>query len=148
MSAAFGEPLAALVADADGTPLAGITVTFTAPDTGASVTFANGTASTTAVTGADGIATSTVLNATATAGSFDVTATADHANTSATFALTNVAAAVPTTAAVTTATLPATGMTDRSRRDTDALAFLGTASLLLGAGFVVASRRSRSPADP
>ena len=63
MGATFGEPLAALVADADGTPLEGITVTFAAPDTGASATFANGAASTTAVTGADGIATSTVLRA-------------------------------------------------------------------------------------
>jgi LPXTG cell wall anchor motif len=75
-----------------------------------------------------------------------VTATADHANTSATFALTNVAADVPTTAAPTAATLPATGMTDRSRRDTDTLAFLGAGSLLLGAGFAFSSRRSRSSA--
>jgi hypothetical protein len=76
-----------------------------------------------------------------------VSATADHANTSATFALTNVAAAgTPTTEEATAGTLPATGTTDRSRRDTDALAFLGTASLLLGVGFVFASRRSRSSA--
>jgi hypothetical protein len=150
VSSAFGQPLTALVADADGTPLAGVTVTFRAPGSGASATFANGTASTTAVTGADGIATLTALSANATAGSFDVTATADHANTTATFALTNVAAAVPTTtttAEATTATLPVTGTTDRSRCDTDTLAFIGAGSLLLGAAFVFASRRSRSSAD-
>jgi hypothetical protein len=94
-------------------------------------------------------------------GAFDVTATADLAHTSATFALTNVAAAIPTTttataalpptaqaAAATAATLPVTGTTDRSRRDTDALAFVGAGSLLFGAAFVSAARRSRSPVDP
>jgi hypothetical protein len=66
VSTAFAQPLAALVADADGTPLEGITATFTAPDSGASATFADGIASTTAVTDADGIATASVLTANAT----------------------------------------------------------------------------------
>jgi hypothetical protein len=99
-----------------------------------------------------------VLTANATVGSFDVTATADLAHTSATFALTNVTAAIPTTttaavpptapaAAATAATLPVTGTSDRSRRDTDTLAFIGAGSLLFGAAFVFAARRSRSPVD-
>jgi hypothetical protein len=101
-----------------------------------------------------------VLTANATVGSFDVTATADLAHTSATFALANVTAAVPPTttttaavplttptAAATAGTLPVTGTTDRSRRDTDTLAFLGAGSLLLGAAFVFASRRSRASVD-
>ena len=47
---AFAQPLGVVVTDADGTPLEGITVTFSAPSSGASATFADGTSSATAVT--------------------------------------------------------------------------------------------------
>ncbi len=132
---AFAQPLGVVVADADGTPLEGITVTFSAPSSGASATFADGASSATAVTDANGVATSPTPSASATAGTYDVTATADLANTRATFALTNEAVATTpstTPAASTAATLPATGMTDRSRRDTIALALAGLAFVLLG----------------
>ena len=85
-STAFA-PLQARVLDASNAPVGGVTVTFTAPPSGASGLFANGTALTTAVTDANGVAISSVLTANNTAGSFNVTA-AFSASPMASFALT------------------------------------------------------------
>src|SRR4051794_40324929 len=52
----------------------GVVVTFTAPPSGASGTFANGTTSTTATSGGGGLATASVFTANGTAGQFQVTA--------------------------------------------------------------------------
>jgi hypothetical protein len=86
VDAGFGSPLSALVTDSSGAPLAGVTVTFTAPSSGASASlnFAY------AITGANGIAT-VYATANSTPGSYNVTFTAG--NQSANFALTNVALA-------------------------------------------------------
>jgi hypothetical protein len=65
-------------------------VTFTAPTTGASGTFADTTTNTTtATTSAIGIAISTALTANATAGAFAITATVAGASSTANFSLTN-----------------------------------------------------------
>ena len=85
---AFDAPLVALVADVDGAPVPGATVTFTAPAAGASGTFTNGTRTTTAVTGSNGLATTSTLTANATVGGYSVTAAATAG--SAAFPLTNI----------------------------------------------------------
>jgi hypothetical protein len=80
--AAFATALSAKVTDSGGNPLAGFTVTFTAPSSGASVVLS----SSSAITNASGMAT---VNATANsiAGSYNVTASIGSLK--ATFALTN-----------------------------------------------------------
>jgi CSLREA domain-containing protein len=80
-------PLQARVLDASNAPVGGVTVTFTAPPSGASGLFANGTTQTTAITDANGVATSSVLTANNTGGSFSVTA-AFAASPTASFNLT------------------------------------------------------------
>jgi hypothetical protein len=81
---AFASPLTILLSDPYGEPLSGVTVTFSAPESGASATLS----STSAVTGADGTA-SVTAKAKATAGSYTVTATLY--GLSASFSLSNVA---------------------------------------------------------
>ncbi len=87
ISTAFAAPLVAVVKDAGGNPVSGVTVTFAAPGTGASGTFAGGV--NTATTNASGIATSAVFTANSTAGSYSVSASASGVSTPATFSLTN-----------------------------------------------------------
>jgi hypothetical protein len=90
---AFAAPLQALVTDGTGHPLAGITVTFTAPGSGASGTFANGSTTENDVTDSSGVATSSMFTANTTAGVYTVTATASSAlATTANFVLTNLTA--------------------------------------------------------
>jgi hypothetical protein len=89
ISTAFGSPLVAQIVDAEGNPVsdAGVTITFTPPATGASVTFAGGV--NTAMTNASGAATSTAVTANGTTGGpFNVTASAPGL-TSVNFSLTN-----------------------------------------------------------
>jgi Bacterial Ig-like domain (group 2)/NHL repeat len=87
-TAAFANPLAAVVKDTSGNRLQGVQVTFTAPSSGAGALFSNGTATIVANTDATGTATVT-LTADATAGSYNVTATVG--SLSASFSLTNLA---------------------------------------------------------
>ena len=87
---AYSEPLRANVQDAFGNPVSNAFVTFTAPASGAGVTFAG---STTVTTDALGIAAAPAATANQTAGTFQVTATTTGAPQPATFNLTNVAAA-------------------------------------------------------
>ncbi len=87
ISTAFAAPLVAVVKDAGGNPVSGVTVTFTAPGSGASGTFAGGV--NTATTNSSGIATSAVFTANSTAGSYSVSASASGVSTPATFSLTN-----------------------------------------------------------
>jgi hypothetical protein len=89
ISAAFGAPLVATVTTG-GTPTPGVMVTFTAPASGASGTFAGGL--NTATTDANGVATSAVFTANATIGSYTVTAAVAGVSTLANFSLTNVVA--------------------------------------------------------
>ena len=88
INTAFAAPLVATVKDSGGNPVQGVTVTFTAPASGASGSFAG---SNTATTNASGVATSTVFTANATAGSYTVAATVAGVTTAANFALTNTA---------------------------------------------------------
>ena len=82
-------PLAAQVVDSTGAPRSGASVVFTAPASGASGTFSNGTNTIAVTTNSSGIATAP-FTANSTLGGYLVTAVLD-ANSSATFSLTNAA---------------------------------------------------------
>ena len=84
VGAAFATALQAIVRDQSGTPMGGVTVTFSAPSSGASAVLS----STTALTNASGIA-SVSATANRTAGTYHVTASVG--SLSAVFTLTNVA---------------------------------------------------------
>ncbi|HEV7427102.1 MAG TPA: lamin tail domain-containing protein, partial [Thermoanaerobaculia bacterium] len=86
---AFGQQLQATVRDSGNAPISGAGVTFTAPPSGSSGTFSNGTTTASVITDGSGIAVSPVFTANATAGSYSVTA-ANGAFTT-TFSLTNLA---------------------------------------------------------
>jgi hypothetical protein len=70
--------------------VSGEKVTFTAPASGASGTFANGTATEDAVTDDNGVATSTPFTANATSGNYTVTANVSGASAPVSFSLTNI----------------------------------------------------------
>jgi hypothetical protein len=91
VSTAFGGSLVATVTKG-GTPVSGATVTFTAPGSGASGTFGNGTATESDTTNASGVATSSTFTANATIGAYTVTATVTGVSGAANFSLTNVVA--------------------------------------------------------
>jgi hypothetical protein len=91
VNTAFATQLAATLTDQYGNPIVGTTVTFIAPTSGASGTFAGGL--NTATTNASGVATAVVFTANTTAGAYSVTAMAGSVTTSPGFALTNLAGA-------------------------------------------------------
>ena len=74
LGATFANPLAVNVFNANGHPVQGVSVTFTAPAGGASGTFPGGQDSVTVVTDANGRATAPAFTANGTAGSDLVTA--------------------------------------------------------------------------
>ena len=101
---AFAAPLVATVLDSASHPVSGAVVTFTAPVSGASGTFAGTNTNTaTATTNASGAATSPVFTANGTAGSYTVTASVPGVSTPANFSLTN-AAATPASITATSGT--------------------------------------------
>jgi hypothetical protein len=85
-------PLTALVTDAFGNPVSGVSVTFTAPVGGASGSFAGG-GNPSASTNANGLATAPAFTANTTAGSYTVSASAAGVGAPTTFSLTNSAGA-------------------------------------------------------
>jgi len=87
INTAFASTLQVTVKDAGNNPVSGVTVTFVAPASGASGSFASGV--TTAVTNSSGVATSRVFTANGTSGSYAVTASVSGVTTPASFALTN-----------------------------------------------------------
>jgi Bacterial Ig-like domain (group 1)/Invasin, domain 3 len=89
INSAFATALAATVKDASGNAVNGVTVTFSAPSTGASATFGG---STTVTTNGSGVATAPPLTANGQTGSYTVTASVAGVATSAGFSLTNLAA--------------------------------------------------------
>jgi hypothetical protein len=106
----FAEPLVATVKDSSGDPVSGVLVTFTAPTSGASGSFA--CSGNTAITNSAGVASSQVFTANTKSGKYTVTATGDALTTSPGFALTNksgppasiaATAGTPQTATVNTA---------------------------------------------
>ena len=104
---------------------AGLHRQFSAPTSGASGTFAGGSATATATTGTDGVATAPQFTANDTAGQYQVNASAPGVSTPVTFALTNAAAAPPGTP---TAVVLADSYV---RADTPASNF-GSAPILIG----------------
>jgi hypothetical protein len=89
---AFAGALKAVVSDASGNPVSGVTVTFTAPSTGAGGTF-SGAATATATADVNGIATAPQFTANSVAGTYSVTASATGVAVSTAFSLTNTAGA-------------------------------------------------------
>jgi hypothetical protein len=90
---AFAAPLVATVLDNLSNPVSGVAVTFSAPTSAASGTFANGMTTETDTTNASGLATSTVFSANGTTGGpYDVTAAIVGAPVPADFSLTNTLA--------------------------------------------------------
>src|SRR5436309_2425334 len=90
INTAFGAPLVATVTDAGNNPVGNVTVTFRAPGSGASGTFAGGV--NTATTNTSGVATAATFTANGTAGGpYTVTASAPGAASPANFSLTNLA---------------------------------------------------------
>ena len=94
-NAAFAANLGATVTDAGGQPVSGVTVTFTAPASGASGSFGAGGATASVVSGTNGVATAPVFTANATTGSYAVTAAVSGVATPASFSLTNTAVTGP-----------------------------------------------------
>ena len=94
VNTAFATALKLTVQDLYANPEpAGISVTFTAPASGASGTFANSTATTTVSTVSGGTATATTYTANGTAGNYNVSAQASGgSNPSVNFSLTNYGA--------------------------------------------------------
>jgi len=103
IKSSFTIPLAATVMDACSNPLAAVNVAFAAPATGASGTFAGGSASATVATTALGVATAPAFTANVTQGSYNVTAAVAGVALPANFALTNQP---PPPLTITTASLP------------------------------------------
>ena len=90
VNTAFTTALQATVKDASNNPVSGVTVTFTAPTSGAGAAF-SGSATATATTNAGGIATAPALTANGQTGTYTVTASAAGVATAASFSLTNLA---------------------------------------------------------
>ena len=105
ISSAFGTALVALVTDAGGNPVSGVTVNFAAPGSGASAALSAASD----VTDGSGLA-SVTATANATAGGYNVTASATGLS-DVTFGLTNTDAVAPTVTLTTSATEVAPGET-------------------------------------
>jgi hypothetical protein len=97
ISAAFPTALAVSVTDSNSNPVAGTSITFAAPTSGPSGTFATTPASTTATvtTGTDGTATAPAFTANSAIGTYTVTASSGTL-TAANFSLTNAAPVLAT----------------------------------------------------
>jgi len=93
VNTAFATTLQALVTDASGNPVSGVSVQFVAPSNGASGKFSGGVTSETDTTGANGVAISSIFTANTTAGVYMVTANVSPAlATPASFIMTNLTA--------------------------------------------------------
>lgn len=86
----FAQPLVAKVVDSNSNPVSGTTVTFTAPTSNASGTFAGGATTYTGTTDASGLITTTAFTANGIGGSYTVDATVNGVASPANFSLTNV----------------------------------------------------------
>ena len=88
----FATTLQGTVRDADGNPVSGAVVTFTAPAGGSGGTFAGGVNTATVMTDSYGIATAPTFTASGIAGNYAVAATVAGVPTPASFSLTNLGA--------------------------------------------------------
>ena len=107
--APFAQPLAALVRDGAGQPMAGIPVAFSIVGSGAAATFATGARIALAVSDAAGVATSPSFAANGDAGSYAATAVVVGRHAKAAFALTNGAPSAASIVAVS-GSLQSTGV--------------------------------------
>ncbi|HYY73010.1 MAG TPA: IPT/TIG domain-containing protein, partial [Candidatus Bathyarchaeia archaeon] len=89
INTSFTIQLQATVKDSSNNPVSGVIVTFNAPSSGASGSFAGGVS--TAITNASGVAVSAVFMANTTAGAYTVTASVPGVASSANFSLINLA---------------------------------------------------------
>jgi hypothetical protein len=89
VGSSYASALVALVTDSAGDPVPGAAVTFAAPSSGASGTFANGTRTTTATTAANGQASASAFTANTIAGAYTVSASVGGVSAPASFSLTN-----------------------------------------------------------
>jgi len=89
INTAFTYPLQAIVRDAGSSPISGVTVTFTAPGSGASGTFLSGLATSDGSTNSSGVATATTFKANSTSGAYNVVASVYGLGSTASFGLTN-----------------------------------------------------------
>ncbi len=89
VNTAYATNLRVTVLDVFGNPVPGVSVTFTAPSSGASGTFAGGSGIFTGQTGSNGVLTASVFTANTTAGQFVVSASVAGVSSPATFSLTN-----------------------------------------------------------
>jgi hypothetical protein len=92
VSTPFAEAFTVNVVNTSGQPVSGALVTFTAPASGASGTFAGGLTSVVVATDASGTATAPAFTANGVTGSYNVIASTPGAAVSANFAITNQAA--------------------------------------------------------
>ena len=99
INATFAKVLQATVVDAGQHPVGGVSVTFTAPTSGASATF-GGSSTVTAVTNASGIAISPTLSANGQTGSYAISASVSGVAASASFSLTNTPPPAPKPASI------------------------------------------------
>ncbi len=90
VNTAFAAPLQVTLTSG-GNPVSGVTVTFAAPTSGASGTFAGGSTTASVATGGNGIAVSPTFTADSQTGSYSVTASVSGVTSSATLSLTNTA---------------------------------------------------------
>ena len=89
----FAQPLKAQVLTGANSPVGGVSVSFTAPNSGASGTFANSATNYTGTTDNSGYVTATIFTANTTTGPYSIIATASGITTTVSFALTNTVAA-------------------------------------------------------
>jgi len=89
VNTAFASPLQATVLDAGSQPIPGVTVTFTAPGSGASGTFPGSLLTLTETTNNSGVATSPTFTANSTSGNYTVVASVSGLTPTASFSLTN-----------------------------------------------------------
>lgn len=101
VTTAFPQPLTATVRDTGGAPMAGVSVTFITPSSGATGSFPGNTHTATASTNASGVATSPVLTANGNTGTFQAEASTAGIVAPATYALTNLVGPAATIVPVT-----------------------------------------------
>jgi len=89
VNTAFASPLQATVLDAGSQPIPGVTVTFTAPGSGASGTFPGSLLTVTETTNNSGVASSPTFTANSTYGNYTVVASVSGLTPTASFSLTN-----------------------------------------------------------
>lgn len=127
----FDSPLIVSVVDAYDNPVPGATITFSAPASGASASFAGGSTSENDITDSNGLATSTIPTANGSGGTYPISVTdaAFHLTANPTFSLTNLTAAQTNTGSESGTSAPSpcpTGVTHVASGEPWAVAAMST----------------------